>query len=233
MAHTFDSALTGAIQAEAVTIGTTSESARLPDIETSPPFLLMSHPHRWMVVDGESGPELLPALGQLPVEGGIGNVDGYANPGLAIANKAAKGWVVIPEAQARPDETPDGRPGYLRRIRVRRGLAHLTAWETLRVVAGRVITSADEAGYHAWLRRLLADGVVPAPDPAIIEAYLDRARVTLDRAGSRDENNSVARDLVARAKAQVEALEAMAAATPTVPRRAKAKAKVVKTEGGE
>lgn len=198
------------LQGEAVSVGTRSVRDQLPELETSPPFLLMAHPNRWMVVEGENGPELLPELATLPIEPGIGNVNEYADPSLAMAHRARKDWIIIPEAQARPSDTPDGRPGYVRRYRGRRGLTHLTAWNTLRVVAGQPIHGTNQDSYYAWLRRLLRDGVIPAPDPDIVEAMLDRARTRADRAGSRDQGNELAARLRDQAAARVAALERLA-----------------------
>ena len=195
------------LQGEAVTVGTRSAQDQLPNLETSPKFLLMAHPHRWMVIDGEDGPELLPELATLPVEPGIGNVNEFGDPSLAVAHRSRKDWIVIPETQARASDTTDGNPGYVRRYRGRRGLTHLTAWSTLRVVAGKAIYGTDTVRYYAWLRRLLRDGVIPAPDPDIIEAMLDRAHKRADRAGSRDQTNELAARLREQAVARVASLQ--------------------------
>ena len=197
----------GNLQGEAVNVGTRSARDQLPDLELSPPFLLMAHPNRWMVIEGEDGPELLPELATLPVEPGIGNVNEHTDPSLAIAHRTRRDWIIIPNAQARPSDTPDGNPGYVRRYRGRRGLTHLTAWNTLRVVAGQAIHGTNQKSYYAWLRRLLRDGVIPAPDPDIIEAMLDRARTRADRAGSRDQTNELAARLREQAVARVASLE--------------------------
>lgn len=200
----------GHLQGEAVTVGTRSASEQRPELEVTPPFLLMAHPHRWMVIEGGNGPELLPELATLPVEPGVGNVNEHGDPSLAMAKRSRGDWIIIPEAMARATDTPDGRPGYVRRFSGRRGFMHVTAWDKIKVVAGRLVRGSDQERYHAWLRRLVNDGVIPAPDPDVIEAMLDRARTRADRAGSRDLSSDLAARLKRQADERVEALAELA-----------------------
>lgn len=211
MAKNFNSgapAAVGALQGEAVRVGDRPLAEQLPNLELTPPFLLMFHPNRWMVVVIGESAELLPELGSLPVEPGIAHTDEQGDPSLAIAKKTRNNWIILPEAWATEEDTPDKAPGYVRRYRGRRGLYHATAWTEIRVAAGRVIPSCNRESYYAWLRKLMSDRRLPPPDPAIVEALLDRSRSRAERALARDtEGNAIAARLAREAAAKVEALE--------------------------
>ena len=56
------------------------------------------------------------------------------------------------------------------------------------MVAGSVVLTSDEAGYHEFLRGLVASGVVRAPDPYTLDGLRERQRIRVQenskRAGS-------------------------------------------------
>lgn len=195
---------------QAVIVGERSARDSLPLIQPERPFLLRHHPTHWNVVTGQGGRvELLPALSTMVVEPGVGNVDEYGNADAAITIGRRDGWVLIPQSACTPQDTPDRAAGYVRRLRVRGGWHHHTPWSSWRMLAGRPVLQVDEAGYHAWLRRLVAEGIVPAIDPAVVERKILDAEARLVRASSRDtERNATAARLRDQAAVRLEALQA-------------------------
>lgn len=199
----------GTLQSEAVSVGTGARSDQLPRLEPAAPFLMYAHPNRWMLVEDEDGWALLPSLAEIPVEPGVAGTDHRGDPSVGIAARTTKrGWTLIPEAAARPQDTPDGQGGYVRRIAGQAGPHHCTAWTAMRMVGNRPIVKPNLPSYFAWLRSLIDRNIIPAADPAVIEGLLDQHRERRDRAGARDlVNNAFAKRLFDQADAQVKALE--------------------------
>jgi len=198
----------GETRSEAVVVGTTGAANRLPRMDPTPAFLVATHPRQWIVVESNGKLELLPQLVELAIEPGIGDCDEYGNPDKMIRARENKGFIVLKQEWAKASDTPDGQSGYVRRFQVQKGHVHHMAWTKYRNVAGQMILERDEKSYHAWLRRLLAEGLLPAPDSSVIEAMLIRARERQDRANSRDtKGNALAAKLADQANKAVFSLE--------------------------
>lgn len=198
----------GDVVAEPVRVGDRSAREQLPSLDASPRFLLFHHPRQWgvRVVNGEA--ELVPAVQHIAIEPGTGGTDEYGDPSALITARRRDGWILLAENWATPDDTPDHAAGYVRRVRVRQGYAHITAWQSVRVLAGTPSIRTEEAGWLRWLRRLMADGLIPAPDPEVLEQLLERAKEREQRAGSRDvRGNAAAASLLERAEQQRRHLE--------------------------
>lgn len=214
--ETTNPAASGALSGAPVSVGTTTARGALPNLEPCPKFLYFHHPSAWYVATTDEGPELLPLLSACAVEPGVGRVDRHGDPAGLIGHKTARGWTLIPESAAN-GYTPDGAPGYVRAYPGQRGTMHLSAWTTVRVLAGRPTLISDDAAYHRWLRSLVERGIIAPCAPEIAEAKLDAARDTLGRAVQRDGAStpgSTAARLAETAKANVEALEAIVSGTP-------------------
>lgn len=199
----------GRVAGDAVLVGDRSGRDALPPLQSAPPFLLQHHPHQWHLVLSGERPELLPALSPLVLEPGVGNVDEYGDPSAAITDARRRGWVAISQDACKASDTPDGKPGYVRRLRVRGGWHHHMPWVSWRLLAGRAVLERDEKGYHAWLRRLVADGTIAPPDPAVLERMLHDAEARLRRAASRDGRNATAAALTDQAQQRLERLRAV------------------------
>lgn len=222
--ETTNPAPSGALSGAPVSVGVTTERGALPNLEPSPKFLYFHHPAAWYVATTEEGAELLPLLSQCAVEPGVGRVDRHGDPAGLIGHKTARGWTLIPESAAN-GHTPDGAPGYVRAYPGQRGTMHMSAWTTVRVLAGRPTLISDEAAYHRWLRSLVERGIIAPCAPEIAEAKLDAARDTLGRAVQRDGAStpgSTAHRLAETAKGNVEALEAIVSGAAPAPKAKKA-----------
>lgn len=126
------------------------------------PWWYIHHPARWLLV----GDEWLPSLGKLIAEPGINRVDKDGNTDLAEIGKRKQGWTLIPwEVEA---------GGYCIAWDGMSGKVHLSKWEAPRMVAGQLRVKSDEAGYWDFCRRLVADGVISAPDEVFIDAIIER-----------------------------------------------------------
>ena len=124
-----------------------------------------------------------------------------------VTDARRRGWIVLPQDACKASDTPDSKPGYVRRLRVRGGWLHHTPWASWRILAGRALPESDQRGYNAWLRRLMADGTITPPDPAVLERMLRDAETRLQRAQSRDtRSNAAAAALAERAGRQVDGL---------------------------
>ena len=151
----------------------------LLNLPPSPVFFLKYHPARWGVIGGQ----ILPILGRLAVSPGVGAVDKRGDTALAEAEAAKRGWRVIPW-EAIQILHPE-RSTYVKVYEGKRGKVHLTMWETPRAVGGRVRVHVDEEGYHEWLRALIDEGIIPPPDPDIVDALLEQADSVIARTQDR------------------------------------------------
>lgn len=158
-----------------------------------PMFQLTHHPARWHEVDGE----LLPLLGRMSHQRGVNNVDHHGDTTRAEVNLQKEGWTILPLEACPAELTPDNREGYVR-VYQGRGPIHVTAWEKPRPIGSRVVWERDEPGYHAWLRYLMAEGYIAAPDPVVIDALREQLQAKRDRQAARADVNHYAKADVAK-----------------------------------
>lgn len=136
-----------------------------PRLEPRPAALLMYHPERWCVSEGQ----VVPLLGRMPLIAGVGGVKqargGKINLDLARASSTKRGWTILPPDCEGPGTSylHSPMPG-----------VYLTRWETAH--AGSSVVSFDGPGYAAWLRRLMASGRIPPPPPYVLERLRARIR---------------------------------------------------------
>jgi hypothetical protein len=190
---------------EAVTVvqpeGSITESTK---IYPEPPFLLFHHPFRW-VQDAEG--RLMPSLKRLPIEPGTNGVDARGDYTVAVAAQVKRGWRLIPERECRATDTPDSRPGYVRRRRVARGYVHFYPWERIQMIGGReVVRCFDREGHRAWLDALVERGIIDPPNELVIDQLRARCNASLDQR-SGDDSRGASR-AVKLATKQLAALDA-------------------------
>ena len=145
---------------------------RALNLPTTAPWWYKFHPARWMVVDGE----VLPILGKLKGDPGVAGTNSYGDTTLAKAYSDRRGWMVIPWDVLGDEDDP-----YIRVHDVRGGVAYLSKWQRPKQIGNRVVTVVDEAGYLDFLRLLMSRGIVPPPDPDLLDALTDIQRARMER----------------------------------------------------
>lgn len=120
------------------------------------------HPAHWQCVDGE----WLPDLGQMVAIPGLNRVDKNGDTALAEVHLGKKGVTIIPW-EAEPG-------GYCVQYAGVNGPVFLSKWERPKLVANQVRMTSDVDGYRAFLRRLVAEGIVKIPDPDFIDVIVAR-----------------------------------------------------------
>lgn len=212
-------------------------AAKRLNTDRTPPFEYQWNYTRWEVVEDpdKAGAYIfLPVLGKLKKEPGIGAVDKNGGMTFAVAARAERGWNSIPLHYALSDDTPDGQPGYVRTWPGRGGLIHGSAWESPRQVGNRTIWSHDIEGYRRWLKRLMVDGHIHAPDPAVTETLLEVAKQRADRGRGRAMSNPHAKVLLEQAEERLKAIQAATIPgqeAPKSPRRSRAPKKMEQSDG--
>jgi hypothetical protein len=145
-------------------------SAALKDVlphAPRPEFLLRWHPERWALMDGD----ILPVLGTLKVSDlGVNGVDKTGNIDDALIMSMKNGWHIIPRDVFGPIGS---EADYLRAYDCTGGTYYVSKWEIPQFAGNRALASkTDTAGYLGFLRDLLAKGIIPPPDPAMLEQTL-------------------------------------------------------------
>ena len=115
--------------------------APAPQLPSSPPVLLMVHPHRWASRHGE----ILLDTGVLAVVDGLEQcriIDGEAHLAQAAASWGKRGWRVVPTDIEGPGTTYIHKP--------ERTEAHLYRWQ--RSHPGSSHVSTDLVEYVRWLK---------------------------------------------------------------------------------
>ena len=160
MAVTFPSAGSTAFAGRAATLPTMQQT-RL-NHEPVPAWWYMAHPSRWYCVGGE----WLPQLGKLSSRPGQSNVKPDGDTSFAESLARKEGWQLLPW------DVVEG--GYVQVFDGVRGLVHLSRWETPRQVGTQLVILSDEEGYRGFLRYLLAEGIVAAPDQVVLDVLIER-----------------------------------------------------------
>ncbi|MAL02703.1 MAG: hypothetical protein CL625_00280 [Arenimonas sp.] len=191
-----------------------------------PAFFLRAHPLAWEVVDVEGAPVWVPQLSRhelLPGAQGIRTLTRAEQGDPRLAWRAARqqqegeGFVYLdPTAEIDPRFRPEGIDAatYCYAIpcidRQRRpGVRFTELWEVpIPTPPGMSqVFRFDHDLANAWRASLVADGLVPQPNPLIMEREIRRARQRLARAQAAAP--SAARDVkVATVEAEVERHEA-------------------------
>lgn len=186
-----------------------AQESRLPH-GVRPPFVLAHHPVRWMFVDGEWLPDLVP----ITIEPGISAVDKAGDTTLMLVESQKRGRIVLPWELV-PPSTPSGK--YIRAYPCtgpRGALYHCTIWEEPRVLAGRPAPDrVDQDGYRAWLRWLIAERHIPAMQEEARLLHLGNQEARVARATAKAELQPTLSHLQERQEAEKKSLEAMKAAS--------------------
>lgn len=156
----------------------TASSSQSPRLKAVPYFLLMHHPMGWEACEVEGrGLCWVPRLKKLPITPGSngvrqGRAGGSPDASLAIANQTSRGWRFIPE---------DYDGGFVDRYEATGGVVYLLKFESIKTIGNRSVVRCDDAAYNAWRLGLVENGVIPAPEPEVLEDLMDRQRSRISR----------------------------------------------------
>jgi hypothetical protein len=152
----------------------------LPKLDPSVRFVYLHHRSNWEVIIGSDGEgHLVPVVVAFRFQPGVSGVlqigEGQAvhgDPSIALSQKAADGWIQIPEEQVRA--WGELRPSYCVRYLGHKGSAHLEAWWKLSDLGGgRVEKEWDQDGWISWKESLVSRGIVNPISDAIRKALLN------------------------------------------------------------
>lgn len=141
-----------------------------PNLAPNAPFFLKFNPRRWTLLEGV----VVPLLGRIPIEGGVGGVDAVGptggakrpEPKPALDHARDRGEIVILH------EVDGEGTSYLKYEEVKGGRHHHTKWETTH--SGLDVTTCDMPAYVKWLVSLQERKIIPAPERVDIEGLLAR-----------------------------------------------------------
>lgn len=135
-----------------------AQRANNPRLTPRPPFLLIYHPERWTVIEGQ----VVPLFGSLKLQAGVNRIklgrDGRFQKLEAQAALEEQGWTVIPFDVDGPGTSyiQQAAPGIF-----------VSRWE--RTFPGSSHIEVDSAGYAKWCRGLIDRGVIPRPQTYVLE----------------------------------------------------------------
>jgi hypothetical protein len=180
-----------------------------PHIEETPPYVLVFHPRRWMVLAGK----LVPSLSRQPLADGVNQISIDRKGAVRLASYRARleteGRSIIPYNWA-PDgesylDSVDTRPGGRADVKE----AWISVWEEAPVGASQTVS--DETGYAEWLEGLVKSGKLTPCPIDVIERMLEEARLRQGRAAivaAKNQGAGRSAEREAQLKAEVEVLEA-------------------------
>ena len=152
----------------------------LPKLDPSVRFVYLHHRSNWeVIIDSDGRAHLVPVVVAFRFQPGVSGVlqigEGQAvhgDPTIALSQKAADGWIQIPEEPVRA--WGELRPSYCVRYLGHKGSAHLEAWWKLSDLGGgRVEREWDQDGWIAWKESLVSRGIVKPISDAIRRALLN------------------------------------------------------------
>ncbi len=205
MAHTFSST--------AATPLSGSLTARKLKLAPRPNFYLMHSPTSWECLETAKGWEWLPRLKQLPAASGVNGVRqtrAGADVRPAMIRFQSEDWTIL----SQPERVRDG--GYVVTTPCEGGLVHHCFYDSFKMVGNSVIAKTDHKAKHDFLRSLVVNGHIPAPEPEILEAIIERQAHRLGRKA----NNAHIPAVKARLDEDAAKIEAMKVAAGKKPKRA-------------
>lgn len=173
-----------------------AERSKAPRLGKRAPFLFKYHPERWTVVGGKA----IPQLGALKLIPGVESVratrEGKLVKGQAQAIQEEQGWLIIPVDVDGPGTSylHEAAPGVF-----------LSRWE--RAFPSSSHVEVDEKGYAAWVEGLFDRGVLPPPEPYVLERLRTKVQRDLDDVADRVAGTPSNQPLVDRLRSDLEAIE--------------------------
>lgn len=143
---------------------------RLQITSTNAPFYFVHSPLGWNFIETQHGWELLPVVTGVSRQAGIGGMQmkrgGGVDDMMWYARKTTEEQcVVIPM-----DYEYDGQVGYLSQWKNRNGKPYYTdRWTTPQQLGNKIIWTTDFDALHDFKRHLVHTGVIPLPNPVVVD----------------------------------------------------------------
>jgi hypothetical protein len=180
------------------------DAVKIPHrVRKQPRFLFKWHPHRWMF----TGKEWLPGLGKLVVDPGCDGVTEGGGIDLAVAGNMRRGWQVIQPSDPRLGEYQD----YMVAVpHAAGGNSYIDPFQKISVEAGRMFVEPGGEDYYAFLRHLVATGIVSPMSPNILKIKVHDEMKKIERlqgAVSLNPANQIAAGRLKRAEERIAAMK--------------------------
>ena len=180
------------------------DAVKIPrGVRREPRFLFKWHPHRWMF----AGKEWLPLLGKLVIDPGCDGVTEGGGTDLAVAGNMRRGWTIIQHSDPRLGEYQD----YMVAVpHAAGGNSYLDPFQKISVEAGRMFTEPASEDYYAFLRHLVASGIVAPMSPNILKIKIHDEQKKVERlqgAVSLNPSNLIAAGRLKRAEDRIAAMK--------------------------
>lgn len=184
------------------------DAVKIPHrVRKQPRFLFKWHPHRWMF----TGKEWLPSLGKLVVDPGCDGVTEGGGIDLAVAGNMRRGWQVIQPSDPRLGEYQD----YMVAVpHAAGGNSYIDPFQKISVEAGRMFVEPGGEDYYAFLRHLVATGIVAPMSPNILKIKVHDEQKKIERlqgAVSLNPANQIAAGRLKRAEERIAAMKKVGA----------------------
>lgn len=185
------------------------DAAKIPRrVKKRPRFFFQHHPMRWMFVGGE----WLPQLAKLSIDPGVNGVTEGGGMDLAFAAAMRRGWQIIQPSDPRLGEHQDYLVAYPHEAG---GNTYLDPFQEVTVEAGRMFVDAGGENYYAFLRHLVAAGIVQPISANVVRVKSHAVEKKIERlqgAVSINPANQIAAGKLKRAEAMLAAMRKAAAA---------------------
>jgi hypothetical protein len=154
-----------------------------------------------------AGKEWLPQLGKLVIDPGCDGVTEGGGTDLAVAGNMRRGWTIVQHSDPRLGEYQD----YMVAVpHAAGGHSYLDPFQKISVEAGRMFTEPGGEDYYAFLRHLVASGIVPPMSPNILKIKVHDEQKKIERlqgAVSLNPSNLIAASRLKRAEDRIAAMK--------------------------
>lgn len=165
-------------------------------------FVFIHHWSQWQVQAGV----LVPMLSPVPLHAGLHGTrvakNGDINARNYLGKKLDEGWLVLDDYTA----TQDGEPYAAPILNEKDEEVWLSRWSA--AIPGSDTVVPDEKGYTEWLQWLVEQGIIPAIQPYVLDALIDKTQAAALDAQQAAVNQATLLPRAERLSANLEVLRA-------------------------
>lgn len=191
--------------------GSALQSKEYP-VKANEEWVYVFQPTCWQFVNHRGEMKWLPQLAEQPMVRGANGITGDATDrdgSLYVAQAQRNGFKVI-----QPNDPALGPyKHYVRTVpcvwKGRKGTHHISPWEDLHVLAGKVRKRVDMDGFYDFLEYLVEHGVVEPMSDIVLEEEEEKAARRIDNIELRAARNDAPESLKKRLQAAIDKRQAM------------------------